>query len=207
MSKIKLNFSKLPIPQKVAKARQIVTAMTGNPTYTSPQPALAAVTTTINDLDAAFNDAQAARQAAKEATSRQSAKEDALVSIISQLAAYVESVAGDDEEKILSAAMDTRAVGVTTSDPPDRPEGLTATAGDHDGELDLSWDKVSGAKSYVIEKATDAQAGNWAHAGVSGKSQFTAASLPSGSRFWFRVAAVNNNGSSGWSDPVTKIAP
>jgi len=45
------------------------------------------------------------------------------------------------------------------------------------------------------------------HGGVSTKSNFTAEGLNSGARYWFRVAAVNNNGQSGWSDPATKIAP
>ena len=39
------------------------------------------------------------------------------------------------------------------------------------------------------------------------KATFTASGLTSGTRYWFRVASVNNNGQSGWSDPATKIAP
>jgi len=31
------------------------------------------------------------------------------------------------------------------------PANLTATAGDKEGEIDLSWDRVNGAKSYVVE--------------------------------------------------------
>jgi len=85
---------------------------------------------------------------------------------------------------------------------------LTPTAGDHDGEIDLSWDNVTGAKSYVIRQSPDpATPTTWAHAGVSTKSTFTAAGLNSGTRYWFRVAAVNNFGQSGWSDSATKIAP
>jgi hypothetical protein len=67
---------------------------------------------------------------------------------------------------------------------------------------------VSGARSYVIERSVEPGAAtSWSYCGVSTKSSFTAKGLTSGSRFWFRVAAVNNNGQSGWSDPATKIAP
>jgi fibronectin type III domain protein len=85
---------------------------------------------------------------------------------------------------------------------------LGATAGDHDGEIDLSWDTVDGAKSYVIEQSLDPPTvTSWGHAGVSTKSSAAINGLTSGTRYWFRVAAVNANGTSGWSDPATKIAP
>jgi hypothetical protein len=67
---------------------------------------------------------------------------------------------------------------------------------------------VTGARSYVIDKSTDpVTAASWSHAGVSAKSSYTAYGLTSGRRYWFRIAAVSNNGPSGWSEPATKIAP
>jgi pectate lyase len=91
---------------------------------------------------------------------------------------------------------------------PDRPTGLKSTSGDHDGELDLSWDPVSGAKSYVLEQSSDPPtATSWMHARVSTKSSTTVDGLTSGTRYWFRVSAVDASGHSGWSDPATKIAP
>jgi hypothetical protein len=128
--------------------------------------------------------------------------------LISQLASYIESVAGNEEQLILSAGMDTRARSIAATETPAQPQGLSASAGDHDGEIDLSWDKLTGAKSYVIEKSSDPPtATSWTHAGVSTRSAFTVSGLTSGTRYWFRVAAVNANGQSGWSDPAMKIAP
>lgn len=208
MPKIKLNFSRLPIAQKLARAQQIVSALTGNTNFPAPAPALTAVTVAISDLDTAYSAAQAARQTAKERTASQNEKEDALDQLITQLAAYVESVAGGSEALILSAGMDMRAAPVASTEPPEAPQALSAAAGDHDGEIDLTWDAVAGAKSYVIEKSSDlAATANWVHSGVSTRSNFTVNGLTSGTRFWFRVAAVNNSGQSGWSDPAVKIAP
>jgi len=208
MSKIKLNLSSLPIPQKIAKAQQIAAALTGNASFPTPSPALATVILAITDLGTAYNEAQAARQTAKEKTSTQNQKEDNLDGLLTQLAAYVESVAGSNEQLILSAGMDARAAAVAASGPPSQPQGLTPTAGDHDGQIDLSWDPVSGAKSYVIDVSGEpATPTSWSHGGVSTRSSFTAVGLMPGTRYWFRVAAVNNNGQSGWSDPATKIAP
>jgi len=123
------------------------------------------------------------------------------------LAGYVTAVSGGNEEIIQSAGMNVRAVpGASVA--PGQPAALAATAGDHDGTMDLSWDPVVEAASYVIEKSPDpVTATSWTHLGVSTKSTFTAENLQTGTRLWFRVAAVNPAGQSPWSDPATKIVP
>lgn len=207
MAKVKLNLNGLSTTEKVAKAHQIVSAMTGNPDFTTPHPTLVQVTTAADNLDTAFSDAQTARQAAMTKTSILHEKEDALEAVLRQLAAYVESVSGDDDKKILSAGFNVRSA--TTSTPaPTAPAALSATEGDHEGEIDLTWDKVKSAKSYIIERSPDPPSGtSWAHEGVALKSSATVSGLASGTRYWFRVAAVMTSGQSGWSDPATKIAP
>ena len=208
MARIKLSLNRLSLSERIAKARQIVTSLTGNSSFPTPTPALTAMSTAIAEAETAAAEAQQARQIAKEKTSIQNQKDEALSKMISQLAAHVESVAGDDERMILSAGMDTRERAVAATATTSEPQGLSVSAGDRDGELDLSWDKVAGAKSYVVEKSADPPtATGWSHAGVSTKSTFTVTGLTSGTRYWFRVAAVNTNGQSGWSDPAMKIAP
>ncbi|HEV7474506.1 MAG TPA: fibronectin type III domain-containing protein [Pyrinomonadaceae bacterium] len=208
MPRIKLNFRQLSITDKIAKARQIIDSLTGNSAFATPTPTLAAMNTAITELETAHAETQAARQAAKTKTSAQSAKEDALDKLISQLSAYVESVGGDNEELIRSAGMDTRAVGSVSTETPTQPSALNATAGDHEGEIDLSWDTVAGSRSYVLERSPDpATASSWVHAGVSTKSRTTIKGLTPGTRYWFRVASVGTAGQSGWSDPATRIAP
>jgi fibronectin type III domain protein len=207
MPRIKLNFRQLSIADKIAKARQITSALTGNAAFATPTPALATITTAVNDLATASAETQAARQTAKTKTSAQNQKEDALDKVITQLSAYVESIAGDNEELIRSAGMDTRAAA-TASGVPDVPAALSATAGDHDNEVDLSWDPVTQARSYVIEQSADPPTPtSWSHAGVSTKSTTTIKNLTGGTRYWWRVAAVGTAGQSGWSDPATRIAP
>ena len=206
--RIRLNLDHLSVSEKVAKAQQIINALTANPGFASPSPPLTQITSAMNELKTAADDLQAAIQARKEKTMNQNDKEDALDQLLTQAAAYVESIAGANEQLILSAGMDVRATPVSTTTAPERPQALTATAGDRDGEIDLSWDPVSGARSYVIEQSENpATATTWAHAGVSTRSTFTVQGLTSGARYWFRAAAVNVNGQGGWSDPAIKIAP
>jgi hypothetical protein len=197
----------LTIPEKITRAQQIVAALTGNPNFTAPHPTLAEVTTAINELEAAANAAQAARYEARARTAAQSLKEEALVRIMSQLVAHVASVAGDDPDKVLSAGLDVRAASSTPS-APTTPPVLTATTGDHEGEIDLSWDTIRNARSYTIERSADPPTtDSWTHAEISIRSSITLEGLTSGTRYWFRVAAVTTNGQSPWSNPAMKIAP
>jgi len=208
MARVRLNIRNLPIPEKIARSQQIVTALTGNSNFMTPQPPLAQITAAINDLETAYNAAQAARQEAKARTAAQNTKEEAHDRIMTQLAAYVESVAGDDQEIIMSAGLDVRAASAPASSTPSTPLGLTATVGDREGEIDLSWDTVRSARSYVIERSADPPTEtSWTHAGVSTRSQATIDGLTSGTRYWFRVSVLTTTGQSGWSNPAMKIAP
>jgi hypothetical protein len=104
--------------------------------------------------------------------------------------------------------MDTKTPKGPAASEPTLPAALTPTAGDHDGEIDLSWDTVRQAKSYVIEVSPDPPtATSWKHSAVSTRSRVTITDLVPGTRYWFRVAAISTGGQSGWSDPAMKIAP
>jgi hypothetical protein len=206
MPKVKLNFRGLSIRAKIAKARQVVDALTGNPNFPNPHPPLADVTAVITAAESKAAQVDATTQLRKTQTSELGALEDQLDAVMMQVASHVDSISAGDEAKIQSAGLDTRAAASTTTETPAAPSALDVTVGDRDGELDASWDTVAGAKSYVIELSED-QPNAWKHAGVSTKSKYTLSELVSGKRYWIRVAAINSVGQSGWSDPATKIAP
>ena len=208
MPKAKLNFRNLSVAAKIAKSKQIVAALTDNPNFTNPNPPLAAVTAVITRTETKSAERDAAQQLAKTKTTELNISVDELDGMMGQIAAHVDSVAGGDEAKILSAGLDTRAAATSTTEPPPPPPALDSTIGDREGELDASWDTTAGAKSYIIETSEDPPTPtSWKHSGVSTKSRFTITGLQSGKRYWIRVAAINSAGQSGWSDPATKIAP
>jgi hypothetical protein len=208
MAKIKNILRRLSVPDKIRKAREILAAVAGNPLFPTPQPSLETVTGVTDDLDDAFHATQAHKLAGEVKTVNQNQKEDIFDRTFTQFIAYVESVAGDDELKLKSAGMDVKAPPVSSTAKPDVSSAVKLTTGDADGEIDMGWEPVDGAKSYLIETSPDpVTATSWSPAQATTKSKTTIGGLISGTRYWFRVAAVGVNGQGGWSNPVSKIAP
>jgi hypothetical protein len=207
MNKIKLNLRNMNYSEKLQFARQIVTSMTGNANFTTPEPPLTAVSSAADALEAAYNEANVARQEAAAKVSSQDDKDSALNAVLMKLANYVENASDGDESKILSAGMSLRSkpspIGALTI-----PSGLTATAGDKEGEIDISWDPVNGAKSYVVEQSPEPLTStSWKQVTISTKSNYTVLGLVSGAKYWFRVCGIGAAGQGPWSDPATKYAP
>lgn len=207
MARVRLNLRSLSVPAKIAKGRHIVTSMTENKNFPNPTPPLSEVTAQLDALEQAFSQVQLARSEVTTRTANQDNAEAKLDQVLTQLAGYVESVAGKDDTLITSVGMEIKAA---RSSPtlPSIPQALSAAAGDHDGELLLSWKSVPNAKSYIIESSTDpATLTSWEHAGVATSATKRISNLKSGTRFWFRVAAVGAGGQSGWSEHATRVAP
>jgi hypothetical protein len=207
MAKVKLALRNLTIPQKVQFIRQVVTAMTGNANFTTPVPTLASITAKANDLETKYNDANASRQTAQQKTTLQETSDTDANSTMTQLASYVENATAGDAAKIQSAGMEIRAEGAPIGTLP-APLGLIATVGDNDGELDLDWDSVRGATTYLVQRSIDPPtATTWQQVLVVTNSKGTVTGLTSGTKYWFRVAAVGTAGQGPWSDPATRVAP
>lgn len=205
MAKVKLSLFLLSVTEKIQVARNIVTAMTGNAAFVTPDPALADITTGADNLENAYNDAQVARQDSKEKTTVMHDKEKDLDALLTGAGLYVENTSDGDEATIESAGMSVKAKGVP-SGVPSIPQALSATAGDADGEIDLQWEPIKGVSSYEIQISPDPP-GSWAHLQTVTNSKHSALGLTSGTKYWFRVAAINAAGQGGFSDPATRFAP
>ena len=206
MARIKLNLKNLSVTEKIAKGRQIVTAMTNNSGFPSPNPPLTEVTSLLDDLNQAFSLVQSAKAEVTTRVVNQDKAAARLDQALTQLAGYVESVAGTDNALITSAGMETKA-SPSTPTLPSVPQALTASAGEHDGEINLFWKAIPNARSYMIEATLDPAAGSWTHVAVATSTSKVITNLTSGKRYWFRVAAVSAGGQSGWSEQATKVVP
>jgi hypothetical protein len=209
MANVKLNFRRLPITEKIARARQIVQQMTDNAAnFPNPVPPLVDVTAAIDAADQARKDAEEARTLAKQRTAVLEEAEDALIKAMSRLASYVDSASAGKEDVILSSGMDTRAPRSAANLIPGTPPTITLTMGDHEGEIDASWDAVEGARSYILQMSpNEPKDDTWTQVAVVTVSKYTVKNLTSGTKYWFRVAAVGSGGQSAWSDPAVRMAP
>jgi hypothetical protein len=85
---------------------------------------------------------------------------------------------------------------------------LSASTGDNDGELDIQWDPVRGAKSYEIQVSPDPiTSSSWVGKPSVTKSKAALVGLTSGQRMNVRVRAVGSGGLGAWSDPAIKTVP
>jgi hypothetical protein len=207
MARIRLNLKRLSVTEKIAKGRHIVTAMTNNTSFPTPSPPLTEVTAAVDNLAEAYALVQSARSEISTRVQTQENAETKLNQVLTQLAGYVESVAGQNDTLITSAGMETKA-SASAPIPPNVPQALAAAAGEHEGEMILIWKAVSNARSYTIESSLDpATPASWTHVGIATSASKAVSGLTSGKRYWFRVAAIGAGGQSGWSEHATKVVP
>jgi hypothetical protein len=207
MAQIKVAIGKMPVPKKIQFVRQIVQEMKKNGKFNSPSPDLATLADAASALESAYNAAQAARANAKEQTSVMNKKVNALETLVMQEASYVQSVSGGDKATIESAGFAVRTES-TRIGQLEAPSMLKVVTGQTDGTVQISWQKVHGARAYNIERALDTSHGlDWNNVFSSSKTRALVNSMQSGLRYWFRVAAIGAAGQGPWSDPVSKIAP
>lgn len=110
---------------------------------------------------------------------------------------------------IKSAGMEVAESTGTPVGPMPKVEGLTATAGDGEGEINLAWNAIRrGLQNFLIELSEDpAGQTGWRFAANSRKSTATLDGLTTGKRCWFRVTAEGAAGPGPASTPATKVAP
>jgi hypothetical protein len=207
MAKVKLELSKKSTAQKIDFGKSVVTKMTGNATFTTPNPPLASITTAITNLSTATADLLAARKTVEAKMGIVALAESTLDTLLTQEGNYVENISNGDEAKILSAGMDVKREA-SSAGMPNKITAVIATIGDSAGEIDLTWDKVTGAKSYVVETALSTMDPlEWKHMVVSTRSKAEVGTLKTGTSYHIRVAAVGSAGQGPWSDPIVKVAP
>ncbi len=206
MSLIKLGLNGMSVPDKIQFGRAVYTATDNNPYFPTTNPTRAALLAKLDKLEASANEAQVARAIAKSKTSIQDADAAELDWTLTQLAAFIETASDGDKAKIESAGFSVRNPPVPIGELP-APVDLQVLPSEHSGSADVSWKSVYGAKSYLIERAEDAQALAYGVIGTSTKKQTSLNSMVSGKKYWFRVSAVGAAGQSAWSDPVPLFAP
>jgi len=207
MSKTKLDLKNKSDGELNSFAKEHITKMAGNPSFTTPDPDEATFKAGSDAFDTALAESIATQQTAKEKTSVKDAARAVLENLLNKRGKYVELKADGDKTKILSTGFDV-AGDRTPPSLPVQVAHLSVTAGDADGELDLQWDPVGSVKSYKVHVCTDPVSTNgWTEKASPTKSKVSLMGLTSGAKMWSRVCGVGAAGQGAWSDPVPKIVP
>ena len=196
-----LGLSGFTIPQKIESARSIVTSMTGNPYFVTPNPALTVITGNALALETSYVTAASGAIGLKAAMH---AKELTLELSLKLLVAYVEGIANASPALgnaiILSSGMKEKKTN------PAKANGFRIKPTGMPGEVMLRTDAEFRATFEFQMTTTPADAASWVSANAGTKASFLATELVSGTRYYFRVAKTNKNGVNPWSNVLDVIA-
>lgn len=183
--------------QLVKNAETIVNAMTNNPSYPTPSPTLASVTTAINDFSVAIDNAA---DGGKTLTLLKNQKRAALGAVLRNLASYVHVTCNGDIATLNSSGFPIQKPSRTPVGVLPAPETPVLSLGARTRELNASTTPIPNGYTY-----------NWRVALASAPTQYlqrvqtTAASnvftgLTPGQIYAVDVNVVGSAGPSDWSD-------
>jgi hypothetical protein len=180
----------------------VIKCMTLNPKFPTPDVSMTELSTSVKVLqdkhDAALNGNKEAKEGvkvARKATER----------LMRLNGLYVDKIANGDPEIIASSGYEASKQPV----PAIRPD-FSVSVGAEAGEIVLIRKAVRNAASYVwqfVPHPIPQDEKLWVLAGVSTQARCVIQNLDSGSKYWFRVAAVTPLGKLPWCEPIMKVVP
>jgi|SRR5579883_2704354 len=183
----------------IAVATAIVDGLTGNASFPTPVPTIAALQAAIAALASAQTAALTRAQGTVEVRDE---KRAALVALLQQLKVYVQSILDANREHApalaKSVAMDVRKPATR------RPRTFAARQGKLPGTVDLVTPGAGKRASYEWEFSADGGK-TWQAAPPTMQARTTVAGLVSGGAYAFRVRSVTRSGASAWSEPTTLV--
>jgi hypothetical protein len=194
-----LAILKLPkvVAQIITFAQNVLAAMTNNPKFPSPSPALSLLAAAITALGLA--EATALTRAKGSATTRND-KKAALVALLQALRTYVQTVADADAENsaniIQSAGF---AVKKTTLH---KPRTFTVVQGAVSGTAKVVCPTAGHRASYDWEYSSDGGK-TWVPLPSSLQARTSVVGLAQGSTVQVRYRAVTKAGVADWSQPAS----
>jgi hypothetical protein len=192
---------KLPskVPALITYAQAIVKAMTGNASFPTPVPTLAAVTSAVNDLQAAET---AALARTKGAVATRDETRTALVRLLEPLKGYVQTAADANVE---NGASIIQSAGIALRKPTVRAARVfAAKPGAVSGTAQLVAASAARRASYEWEYSTDGGK-TWVTAPSTLQAKTTVPGLTPGATVQFRYRPVTKTGEGDWSQPVSLI--
>jgi hypothetical protein len=195
--KVALNMSKLSVAEKITKARTVVDAMTVNILlYPNPIPALLTITNATNALESAWI---AASDGGKTKTAVMHEKETVLMKYMSDLSNYVERIAGNSTELIVTAGFDVKKPGIVHFD-----EFQVERSEDHGAIFARVKPRRQTVYRWEVCKDPISESG-WVVAKQTIKASTPIQDLEIGVKYWVRVVFVGKDGNTIAYEPISII--
>lgn len=199
--KVLLDFIELSVAEKIVFFRNVLAKLkAGASVFTNPDESLDASGVSVDTLEANYIAASGGGHAA---TVAMHASEDAADEIFRVLAAYVDRIAKGDESIILSSGFNT-----SKQPTPAQKADLTVVSGGNSGTVKLTAKAVKGAGSYIWQMAKGAlptDESGWTSIGFTTQASNEVTGLEVATKYYFRVAAITNTGTTDFTSAVLKV--
>jgi hypothetical protein len=188
-------------------AKNVHTALKGNPNVPAPNPTLPALQALITTAQTGVHAYEAEKEVLR---ARKKVRDEAIKALCDGLrieADTVQAITGGQPDKIESAGFRIRS-RPTPVGTPAKVTNLMVAAGPADGTLKAAWKPVHGVRSYELEASPDPMTPtSWIYKGAVTKSKATVNSFTSGAKVWVHVRGIGAAGPGPWSDPAVKTVP
>jgi hypothetical protein len=190
----------LAISLLVTYVQGILKAMTGNPTFPSPNPPLPTIGSAVSELQVAETAAVTTR--AKGTIATRNEKRTALLAMLELLRAYVQSVADATPENAPSII---ESAGLALRKTPVRaPRVFAAKADTVSGSVKLIAPTAGPRAAYLWQYSADAGK-TWLDVSPTLQAKTTITGLPAGTAAQFRFRSIIKGGASDWSAPLSLL--
>lgn len=200
-TKIKSKFRSLSDSELDARASSILSAMTGNPHFPQPTPALE----DVSNSPKLFSDALALTKTGDRLKAAyKSQLRDNLDGLLTKLASYCGFVAQGDRFKLTSSGFAVNAEA-NSSKTLGFPANFSVEIGRQSGSVLASVNRVANANSYLFRWGVAPVANdNWFNT-VSSQSRLTITGLVPGTVYSFQIAAAGSKSQLVFTDVIIKM--
>ncbi len=185
------------VPAIITYVQAVLAAMTNNPNFPTPLPALSAVSAALTALQSAESQALSRM---KGAVVVRNDKKAALVALLQALRAYIQTTADADPENsaaiIKSSGLPLKKVAVH------KPRVFTIKPGAMSGSVEMLAASAARRASYLWGYSIDGGK-TWTEVGPTLQAKTTVSGLPVGTMVQFRYRGVTRTGAADWSQPIS----
>jgi hypothetical protein len=197
-----LTFVRYKIVALIAFGRQVVVALTGNTNYTTPVPSLTAVTTAVDALETANEDAM---HGDRLAISRRKDARLALVNLLRLLAAYVDNQGQQDRTILMSSGFELVRVPAPIG-PLQPPNAPTLRRGKNDGQIKARVTRQNGIISVNWRIALASAPTVYLETVSTAAARYLFTGLAAGQIYLVQASVVGTAGTTSWGPTSALMA-